>query len=132
MEQMPPFLCGGEMIDSVSRTGAVWAEVPHKFEAGTVNGAGAYALAEAIRYVQKIGFDFIEEREAKLTAMLMDGMKEIPAVHILGSQKAERPSRHCDPSNWTVCIPMMWLLFWMRIISRSGRDIIVPSRYCNI
>lgn len=39
LEQMPPFLCGGEMIDSVSRTGAVWAEVPHKFEAGTVNGA---------------------------------------------------------------------------------------------
>ena len=89
LEQMPPFLCGGEMIDSVSRTGAVWAEVPHKFEAGTVNGAGAYALAEAIRYVQKIGFDFIEEREAKLTKLLMDGMKEIPAVHILGSQKAE-------------------------------------------
>ena len=56
---------------------------------GTVNGAGAYALAEAIRYVQKIGFDFIEEREAKLTKLLMDGMKEIPAVHILGSQKAE-------------------------------------------
>lgn len=89
LEQMPPFLCGGEMIDSVSRTGAVWAEVPHKFEAGTVNGAGAYALAETIRYVQKIGFDFIEEREAKLTKLLMDGMKEIPAVHILGSQKAE-------------------------------------------
>ena len=89
LEQMPPFLCGGEMIDSVSRTGAVWAEVPHKFEAGTVNGAGAYALAEAIHYVQKIGFDFIEEREAKLTKLLMDGMKEIPAVHILGSQKAE-------------------------------------------
>ena len=89
LEQMPPFLCGGEMIDSVSRTGAVWAEVPHKFEAGTVNGAGAYALAEAIRYVQRIGFDFIEEREAKLTKLLMDGMKEIPAVHILGSQKAE-------------------------------------------
>ena len=89
LEQMPPFLCGGEMIDSVSRTGAVWAEVPHKFEAGTVNGAGAYALAEAIRYVQKIGFDFIEEREAMLTKLLMDGMKEIPAVHILGSQKAE-------------------------------------------
>lgn len=89
LEQMPPFLYGGEMIDSVSRTGAVWAEVPHKFEAGTVNGAGACALAEAIRYVQKIGFDFIEEREAKLTAQLMDGMKEIPAVHILGSQKAK-------------------------------------------
>ena len=89
LEKMPPFLCGGEMIDSVSRTGAVWAEVPHKFEAGTVNGAGAYAMAEAIRYVRRIGFDFIEERESKLTAMLMAGMKEIPAVHILGSQKAE-------------------------------------------
>ncbi len=40
LEEMPPFLTGGEMIDSVSRTGAVFAPLPHKFEAGTVNGSG--------------------------------------------------------------------------------------------
>lgn len=41
LEEMPPFLTGGEMIDSVTREGAVFAELPHKFEAGTVNAAGA-------------------------------------------------------------------------------------------
>ena len=70
LEQMPPFLCGGEMIDSVSRTGAVWAEVPHKFEAGTVNGAGAYALAEAIRLNDRAMFSSHaltqEQRESAL------------------------------------------------------------------
>lgn len=48
LEKLPPFLTGGEMIESVTREGAVWAEVPHKFEAGTVNAGGAYALAEAV------------------------------------------------------------------------------------
>ena len=43
---MPPFLTGGEMIEYVTRTGATYAEVPHKFEAGTVNAAGAYARAK--------------------------------------------------------------------------------------
>lgn len=46
LEEMPPFLTGGEMIDSVTRTGAVFAPVPHKFEAGTVNAAGAWGLME--------------------------------------------------------------------------------------
>lgn len=53
LEQMPPFLYGGEMIESVTRESAVYAEVPHKFEAGTVNASGAVALAEAIRYINK-------------------------------------------------------------------------------
>ena len=47
LEEMPPFLSGGEMIESVTRTGAVYAELPHKFEAGTVNAAGAAGLAAA-------------------------------------------------------------------------------------
>lgn len=91
LERMPPFLCGGEMIDSVSRTGAVFAPLPHKFEAGTVNGAGAAALAEAIRYLEKTGFSLIEERENHLTALAMEGLKEIYGVHILG---AESPGEH--------------------------------------
>ena len=50
LEEMPPFLSGGEMIESVTRTGAVYAELPHKFEAGTVNAASAAGLAAAIQY----------------------------------------------------------------------------------
>ena len=67
LEEMPPFLSGGEMIESVTRTGAVYAELPHKFEAGTVNAAGAAGLAAAIRYVQSVGFDTIRQREHDLT-----------------------------------------------------------------
>ena len=66
LEKLPPFLTGGEMIESVTREGAVWAEVPHKFEAGTVNAGGAYALAEAVRYMKNIGFDAIEAQELSL------------------------------------------------------------------
>ena len=62
-----------------------YAEVPHKFEAGTVNAAGAYALGEAIRYIEGIGFDEITKREDELTALAMEEMKKNPYVHIIGS-----------------------------------------------
>lgn len=62
LEEMPPFMTGGEMIQSVTTEGAVWAELPHKFEAGTVNAAGAAGLAAAISYINKIGFETIEQR----------------------------------------------------------------------
>lgn len=62
LEKMPPFLTGGEMIDSVYRDGAVFAPVPQKFEAGTVNAAGAVGLAAAIRYLQEKGFDYIQKK----------------------------------------------------------------------
>lgn len=90
LKQMPPFLTGGEMIESVSRTGAVWAEIPHKFEAGTVNAAGAVALAEAVRYLQQIGFEEIEKRENALTGLAMEEMKKIDGVRILGSEESEK------------------------------------------
>lgn len=89
LEEMPPFLTGGEMIESVTREGATYAELPHKFEAGTVNGAGAVGLAAAIDYIHGIGIDAIQKREAELTKMLFDGMNQIPYVHILGSTKPE-------------------------------------------
>ena len=85
LSAMPPMLTGGEMIESVTREGAVWAEVPHKFEAGTVNAGGAYALAEAIRYMNTIGFDAIEEQENKLTRIAYEGMTKIPGIRVLGS-----------------------------------------------
>lgn len=82
---MPPFLSGGEMIESVSRESAVFAEIPHKFEAGTVNAAGAAGLAEAIKYVSSIGFDRISEIEHSLTAKAFEKMNQIDGVNIYGS-----------------------------------------------
>ena len=88
LEKMPPFLSGGEMIDSVTRTSAVYAELPHKFEAGTVNAAGAAGLKAAIDYIEKVGFDYISEREIALTSRAIEKMKKIPHVNIIGSENA--------------------------------------------
>ena len=89
LEKMPPFLSGGEMIDSVTRTSAVYAELPHKFEAGTVNAAGAAGLKAAIDYIEKVGFDYIGEREIALTSRALEQMKKIPHVNIIGSENAD-------------------------------------------
>ena len=86
LEAMPPFLTGGEMIDSVRRDGATYAELPHKFEAGTVNARGAAGLAAALDYVDSIGYEEMQKREEEVIRYVMEGMKKIPHVHILGSQ----------------------------------------------
>ena len=85
LENMPPFLRGGEMIEYVTRDSATFAEVPHKFEAGTVNPSGAVGLKAACEYINKIGFDFIKETEEGLTKMLFEGMKNIPHIHLIGN-----------------------------------------------
>ena len=89
LKKMPPFLSGGEMIESVTRESAKYAELPHKFEAGTVNAAGAIALHAAIKYAQSVGFDVMQERELAVTKRAFDGLKELPHVHVLGSDRAE-------------------------------------------
>ena len=89
LKKMPPFLSGGEMIESVTRESAKYAELPHKFEAGTVNAAGAIALHAAIKYAQSVGFDVMQERELAVTKRAFDGLKELPHVHVLGSDLAE-------------------------------------------
>lgn len=89
LDKMQPFLFGGEMIEYVTLEGATYAELPHKFEAGTVNAGGAVGLHAAIDFYKKIGWDRIVEREEHLTAYAMEQMKELPYVHIIGSEKPE-------------------------------------------
>lgn len=97
--EMEPFLLGGEMIQSVTRTDAVWAELPHRFEAGTVNAAGAWGLKAAIEYICRIGFDTIRGRELALTAQALTGLQEIPHIQIQGG---DRPEDHCGILSFTV------------------------------
>ena len=89
LKKMPPFLYGGEMINWVSRETQEYAPLPHKFEAGTVNAAGAVGLHAAIDYIQSVGFETIEAREAALTKIAFEGMQKIEGVHIIGSNKWE-------------------------------------------
>ena len=89
LEKMPPFLTGGEMIESVTRTGAVYAELPYKFEAGTGNAAGAVGLHAAIDYIGSIGFDTIHARELTVSRLAFEKLRALPHVHVLGAERAE-------------------------------------------
>ena len=89
LEKLPTFLEGGEMIDYVSKDKTIYAEVPHKFEAGTVSAADAYALGAAIDFINEIGFETIEQIERELTAYALEGMKKIEGVEIVGDSEAE-------------------------------------------
>ncbi|MCR5650929.1 MAG: SufS family cysteine desulfurase [Lachnospiraceae bacterium] len=86
LEKMPPFLTGGEMIESVTLKKTVYAAIPHKFEAGTVNAAGAFALAAAIRYLKAVGFDEIRQTEDRLVELIFEGFAKSSHIHILGSK----------------------------------------------
>ena len=99
LKEMPPFLVGGEMIESVTIHGAKYAELPYKFEAGTGNAGGAVALGVAIAYIQSVGFDAIQEREHALTAFALEKMKEIEGVHMIGSKNADE---HCGILTFTL------------------------------
>jgi len=84
LEQMPPFLTGGDMIASVDLEGATWNELPWKFEAGTPMIAEAVGLAAAVEYLQALGMERVREHERRLVEQLLDGLCQVPGVHIVG------------------------------------------------
>ena len=90
LDAMPPFLTGGEMIDSVSETGAVWAPVPQKFEAGTQDAAGIYGFDAALTYIEGVGLETIVARERALAAYLCARLSELEFVEIYGPAEPER------------------------------------------
>lgn len=90
LDAMPPFLTGGEMIDSVTETDAVWAPVPQKFEAGTQDAAGAYAFGACLDYLGEKGFDALEARERLLARYLTDSLAALPYVDVIGPAEGER------------------------------------------
>ena len=90
LDAMPPFLTGGEMIDSVSETDAVWAPVPAKFEAGTQDAAGSYATDAAIAYLERFGMEALEQRERLLATYLTDQLRALPYVQVIGPADGSR------------------------------------------
>ncbi|MEM6503415.1 MAG: SufS family cysteine desulfurase [Cyanobacteria bacterium P01_C01_bin.89] len=86
LESMPPFLGGGEMIADVSLEQSTYAELPHKFEAGTPAIGEAIALGAAVDYLTDLGMDKIHAYEAELTRHLFDGLAQIDGITIYGPQ----------------------------------------------
>ncbi len=85
LEQMPPFMGGGDMISSVSFERTTWAEVPHKFEAGTPAILEVIGLGAAIDYVNAIGFPAIAAHEAALTDHALGRLSNIEGLRIIGN-----------------------------------------------
>ena len=100
LEAMPPFLTGGEMIESVTEQGATWAPVPEKFEAGTQDAAGIYALDAALSYVERVGIGAIKAREDALVALCMRRLSELDFVRLIGP---DDPSLHHGVISFNVC-----------------------------
>ena len=88
-EELPPFLFGGSMIETVTMTSATWAPAPRKFEAGVPNMAQAVGLGAALDYLTEIGMQSIFDHEVELTGYLINGLLQIPELSIVGPQNTD-------------------------------------------
>jgi cysteine desulfurase/selenocysteine lyase len=89
LDEMEPFLMGGDMIETVEEQTTTFAELPAKFEAGTQYVEGAVGLVAAIKYIQAIGYDDIRAQERKLVTRCLEGMKKLPFIQIIGPKNPE-------------------------------------------
>ena len=86
LEDLPPFLFGGSMIENVSMLDATWAPSPRRFEAGVPNMAQAVGLASALEYLTKVGLEKISAHELLLTEQLLAGLANIKAAKVFGPE----------------------------------------------
>lgn len=89
LEQMPPFLCGGDMVDRVSFARTTYAPLPLKFEAGTANYIDAIALGEAIEYLEGLDLKAVEEYEASLTQYAEAQLQKIDGLKVYGTTEGK-------------------------------------------
>ncbi|MGH3472196.1 MAG: cysteine desulfurase [Nocardioidaceae bacterium] len=88
LEALPPFLGGGEMIETVTMQRSTYAPVPHKFEAGTPPIVQAIGLGAAVDYLSSIGMDKIAAHEHAITAYALERLREVPGLRIIGPTEA--------------------------------------------
>lgn len=89
LEAMDPFMGGGDMIATVRLEGSTWAELPHKFEAGTPNIGDVIAFGAAIDYLQRLGMRTVREHETALTEYTVERLRRRPWVRVFGPPGAE-------------------------------------------
>jgi cysteine desulfurase/selenocysteine lyase len=90
LEEMEPFLTGGDMIASVDFDGATWNELPYKFEAGTPPVAEAVGLGPAVNYLSALGMKRVRTHERELTGYLLKRLAEVPGLRVVGPPEPER------------------------------------------
>jgi cysteine desulfurase/selenocysteine lyase len=90
LDSLPPFLGGGEMIETVTMERSTYAPVPHKFEAGTPPIAEAIGLGAAVDYLTELGMDRVHRHEQAITAYALEGLASVPGLTVLGPLDARR------------------------------------------
>ena len=90
LEKLPPYQGGGEMIDKVTWEKTTFERLPFKFEAGTPDYVATHGLANAIEYIESLGFDAIQQHEQELTRYCMEQLQTIPDIHIYGPSANQR------------------------------------------
>ncbi len=89
LEELPPFLGGGEMIETVTMERSTYAGIPHKFEAGTPPIVEAVGLGAAVDYLTHIGMENVHAHEQAITAYALESLATVPGLSVLGPLKAE-------------------------------------------
>lgn len=89
LDEMPPFLTGGSMIESVTMESATYLDAPKRFEAGVPNMAQAVGLGAAVDYLNKIGLDRIHAHEVELTRKALEGLQTINGLSVIGPKDLE-------------------------------------------
>ncbi len=91
LDALPPFLGGGEMIETVKMERSTYAAIPHKFEAGTPPIVEAVGLGAAVRYLGDLGMEAVQAHERAITGYALEGLSTIPGLRVLGPlESAER------------------------------------------
>jgi cysteine desulfurase/selenocysteine lyase len=84
LDELPPFLGGGEMIETVTMTGSTYAPIPYKFEAGTMPIAQSVGLGAAVDYLTGLGMDAVAAHEREITAYALERLRDVPGLRIIG------------------------------------------------
>src|SRR5215212_6297647 len=90
LDQLPPFLGGGEMIETVTMQRSTYAPIPHKFEAGTPPIVEAIGLGAAVDYLSVLGMDHVHRHEQAITAYALEGLQTVRGLSVLGPLDAAR------------------------------------------
>ncbi len=130
LEAMPPFLTGGDMIASVDFERSTFAEIPHKFEAGTSPYVEATGLGAAVEWLDALGLEAVHAHEQALVAYALDALAEVPGLTVYGPAAEQRGSLVSFALDWVHPHDVAELLNRRNVCVRAGHHCAQPLMRC--
>ena len=126
LEQMEPFLTGGEMVQEVTFQSATWNDLPMRFEAGTPNIAGSIGLGAAVDYLEALGMDEVHQHETEITQYALEALKELAEEFTFYGPSTRPSAAASSPSPRPIFTPTTWEPSSTRRASPSAPAITAP------